>query len=168
MPIHVRDYRSEDLETCRVLWRALNQRHRDIYADPTIGGEDPGLEFDAHLAREDLHAVWLAESNDRIVGLCGLLVSDGETELEPIVVEPAQRGRGIGRALLLRALAASRALGADYFNVRPVSRNREAIAFFRREGFDLLTRVELAMDLRDGSTRWGEHQTKLHGLRFDF
>jgi hypothetical protein len=42
----IREYMPADLETCRELWPALTQRHRDIYANPSIGGADPGMEFD--------------------------------------------------------------------------------------------------------------------------
>lgn len=37
----VRPYRPDDLEPCRALWAALVERHRQLYADPTIGGEAP-------------------------------------------------------------------------------------------------------------------------------
>ena len=40
----IRTYESEDRDACRLLWAELTQHHRELYADPTIGGEQPGPE----------------------------------------------------------------------------------------------------------------------------
>ncbi|MEN8182756.1 MAG: GNAT family N-acetyltransferase [Myxococcota bacterium] len=165
--IGVREYRKQDLARCRELWRSLTQRHRDLYADPSIGGDDPGLELDAHLADPRLARMWVAEDGARILGLCGLLLSDEESELEPIVVDPEHRSRGIGRQLALRALEESRRLGLKYLNVRPVGRNVEAIRFFHREGFRLLGRLELSMPLDSESSGWKEG-VEIHERRFRY
>lgn len=164
----VRDFQPPDRARCRALWRALVERHREIYGDPTIGGDDPGAELDEHLGHPHLRGLWVAEFGGGIVGLCGLLMEGDESELEPIVVDPAHRGAGIGAHLAQRAIEESRRLGARYVNVRPVARNVEAIRFFRREGFRLLGRLELSIPL-EGATPFGsERSTIVHGLRFDF
>ena len=164
----IREYTPADLHVCRDLWRALTQRHRDIYHDPSIGGADPGLEFDEHLAHPRLAKVWVAVLNGEIVGLCGLLVDHEEAELEPIVVHPSHRSRGIGAELARHAIAESTRLGMKFINVRPVARNVEAIAFFHREGFRLLGRVELSRRLQAGAFPDLEHDVELHGLRFGY
>jgi GNAT superfamily N-acetyltransferase len=166
--LSIREYRADDLESCRRLWRALTQRHRDIYGDPTLGGDDPGLEFDGYLEHPRLAKLWVAENDGRLLGLCGLLAEEEESELEPIVVEPDQRGRGIGARLASEAVAESRRLGKKYVNVRPVARNLEAIRFFHREGFRLLGRFELSIAL-DAATPFGSSaETVVHGLRFEY
>jgi len=163
----VREYGPADLSVCRDLWRALTQRHRDIYDDPSIGGADPGMEFDAHLADPRLAKLWVADRSGELLGLCGLLVTHGEAELEPIVVHPSHRDRGIGAQLARRAIAESRALGVRFINVRPVARNVEAIAFFHREGFRVLGRLELSMPL--GADQFSPtHEIEVHGLRFEY
>jgi ribosomal protein S18 acetylase RimI-like enzyme len=168
MSCSLREYQPEDLERCRELWRALSQRHRDIYGDSSIGGDDPGLELDGHLRHPGLAKLWVAASEGEILGFCGLLVQDGEAELEPIVVDPAHRGRGIGARLARAAIDESRRLGVAYVNVRPVGRNLEAIRFFHREGFQLLGRLELSIPL-EGATPFGTRKTTcVHGLPFDF
>jgi GNAT superfamily N-acetyltransferase len=164
----VREYRPDDLEQCRELWRALTQRHRDIYGDPTIGGENPGFEFDEHLEHPHLSKLWVAELDDRLVGFCGLLFEGEESELEPIVVQPDQRSRGIGALLARRAISESRRLGAKYVNVRPVGRNLEAIRFFHREGFRLLGRLELSIPLDAAAPFGSKLETDIHGLRFEY
>jgi hypothetical protein len=46
MDINIREYRDTDYESCRGLWVELTGRHREIYGDPAIGGDDPGRGFD--------------------------------------------------------------------------------------------------------------------------
>lgn len=164
----IRAYAPEDLEPCRELWRALNRRHREIYADPTIGGEDPGLEFDAHVADPRLAGLWVAECGGVLVGLCGLLVEHGEGELEPIVVAASQRGKGTGALLARRVLAEARKRSLGFLNVRPAGRNVDAIRFFHREGFELLGRLELCIGLEDDVDPDGGGEVDVHGLRFRF
>lgn len=168
VPATTREYRSADLERCRELWRHLTERHREIYADPTLGGPDPGLEFDHYLKHPRLYRLWVAERGGEVLGLCGLLVDEEESELEPIVVEPRHRGSGIGALLAQQAVSASRTLGLKYVNVRPVARNHEAIRFFHREGFRLLGRFELSIAL-DAATPFGSRRTTvMQQLTFDY
>ncbi len=166
--ITVREYEPADLLECRELWRALTQRHRDIYRDPSIGGTDPGLEFDQHLAHPRLAKIWVAVLDGEIVGLCGLLAEHDEVELEPIVVHPGHRDRGIGARLVQQAVAEACRLGSKFINVRPVARNVEALAFFRREGFRFLGRIELSLRLQPSPHQDVVHELGLHGLRFEY
>ena len=168
MSIVVREYEVSDLETCRELWRSLNQRHREIYDDPTIGGSDPGLEFDEHLADPRLSQIWLACRDREVLGLCGLLAYGDESEVEPLVVAPEHRNHGIGALLTERAVAHSRSLGVQFVNVRPVARNIEALRFFRRQGFSLLGRVELSIRLSGDATASSGPTLELHGLPLDY
>lgn len=164
----IREYTPADLDACRDLWRALTQRHREIYRDPSIGGADPGMEFDQHLSHARLSKLWVAILDGEVVGLCGLLVEHEESELEPIVVRPSRRNRGIGARLAQQAIAESRRLGMRFINVRPVARNVEAIAFFHREGFRLLGRLELCFPLNAGAFPDPEQGFDVHGLHFTF
>ena len=50
----IRKYGPSDIEPCRALWSEMTQHHRDIYDDPSIGGDNPGLEFDNHLQKVGL------------------------------------------------------------------------------------------------------------------
>lgn len=170
--VTVRTYRPCDLDACRALWTELVERHREIYGDPTIGGTEPGLYFDRHLARAGAEHVFVAEVSGSltpihspggrgerlrkrtIVGLTGLLATEEGPEVEPVVVARGHRGAGIGRALVEHAMAAARAAGARFLSVRPVARNVDAIRFFRRSGFRTLGRVEMFVDLGGPPRRW--------------
>ena len=166
--VTIRPYAPADLESCRALWTDLTQRHRDIYADPSIGGETPGLYFDRHLARVGADHIWVAEYEGKVLGLVGLIVEDQEAEVEPIVVAPGYRDRGIGRALLDRVVREAEKLEVRFLNVRPVARNAEAIAFFHSAGFRLLGRVELCMELRPSPPGAWKSGLELSGRSFDY
>jgi GNAT superfamily N-acetyltransferase len=147
MNVQVRAYQETDVVACRDLFVELTLHHRALYRDPTIGGEDPGGAFDDHLRHHNLVAVWVAEAQGMVVGLCGLLVAGDEGEVEPIVVHPSYRRAGIGHSLLERAVDEARGRGLRYVNVRPVARNTDALRFFAAGGFGLLGRFELSMAL---------------------
>ena len=48
--VEIRPYGPSDLEACRDLYTQLVEHHREIYDDPSIGGDDPGAGFDDDLA----------------------------------------------------------------------------------------------------------------------
>jgi hypothetical protein len=57
---------------------------------------DPGRRFDEHLERVGAKRIWLATIDGEVVGMMGVIQTDDEIELEPIVVSEQWRGRGIG------------------------------------------------------------------------
>jgi GNAT superfamily N-acetyltransferase len=143
----VRAYQPDDLSACRRLWEVLTERHRLIYDDPSIGGDDAGSFFDAHLARVGPDNIWVAEEDGAVVGMSGLIVGDGEAEIEPVVVEEALRSRGIGTLLLNEGVARAKRLGVQYLNIAPVARNSRAIELFVRAGFRLVGHLQLFIEL---------------------
>jgi N-acetylglutamate synthase-like GNAT family acetyltransferase len=164
----IRPYASSDLEPCRALWAELTQHHRDIYGDPTIGGETPGLHFDPHLARVGPERIWVAEQDGRIVGLTGLIVEGQEGELEPLVVALASRRQGIGRALASHVIQEASKLKVRTLSVRPVARNADAITFFYDAGFGVLGHIELFMDLGEGTAGTWRSGPELLGRAFKY
>lgn len=164
----IRNYEPSDLYGCRALWAEMVERHRDIYGDPTIGGANPGLEFDGHLARVGAEMIWVAESDDRIVGLVSLIREGEEAEVEPIAVMAELRGSGIGHELVEHAAEQARAIGVRCLSVRPVARNEEAIAFFYDAGFRTLGHIQLFMWLGDTFPGQWKEGPELFGKRFDY
>ena len=166
--LKIRPYTSPDLDQCRKLWAELTQRHRDIYNDPSIGGDDPGLHFDKHLGRAGAENIWVAECDGEVVGLVGLIVEGQEAEIEPIVVTPKCRNTGIGRALIRHVIDEAQKRNVRYLNVRPVARNIDAISFFHDAGFDTLGHIELFVDLRAPSSDTWEPGPELFGRAFKY
>ena len=149
--IEVRGYCDGDRDACRRLWEELTVWHREIYCDPRIGGAEPGLYFDEHLAKTGSEHLFVAVAGGRIVGLVGYLVEDEEVEVEPLVVTRSHRGRGIGSMLLDAAVKRLERTGIKFLTVRPVVRNTKALELFRTRGFDKVGRVELFIDYTGGS-----------------
>ncbi len=150
-PVEVRNYRPADpadLAACRSLWVELTEWHRQIYGSPEIGGPDPGRKFDEHLERVGAQRIWLATIGSEVVGMVGVIETEDEIELEPIVVSEQWRGQGIGRQLAERVVAEARAAGMAQLLARPVARNAAAIRFFHDLGFDALGQLELVLDFR--------------------
>ena len=56
----------------------------------------------------EMHDVFVAEREGRIVGMCALEDRRDRWHLEHVWVEPAEHGHGIGRALVLHALDEAR------------------------------------------------------------
>ncbi len=163
--IEVRGYREGDKDACRRLWEELTVRHRELYGDPTIGGAEPGLYFDKHLAKSGPEHLFVAVAGDEVVGLVGYLVEDGEIEVEPLVVSRLQRGRGIGTKLLDTVMKHLERTGMRYLSVRPVMRNTKALEFFRNRGFDKVGRIELFIDYTGGD--W-KKDLRMFDLDFEY
>jgi N-acetylglutamate synthase-like GNAT family acetyltransferase len=156
----VRSYESRDLEGCRELWLELTQWHRDIYHSPNIGGENPGLFFDKHLDQVGSDHIWVAELDGKVIGLTGLLLEDGEGELEPLVVTEEYRSQGIGRQLVEIVIEQARKVGVTQLKVRPVGRNEEAIQFFHQLGFNIIGHIELFQEFKPEAQQiWQERET---------
>jgi len=165
--VEIRDYGPADLDACRGLYAQLVEQHREIYADATIGGDDPGAGFDDYLARPDRVATWVAVDGDSIVGLSGLLWEGGESTIEPVVVDRHCRRRGIGRRLVETAIEESRRRGATDVNIEPVARNAAAIQAFHALGFRTLGHLQLFMSLDRDDSYW-RSGPELHGRPFGF
>jgi ribosomal protein S18 acetylase RimI-like enzyme len=166
--MNIRSYGPADLERCRSLWAEVTQRHRDIYSDPSIGGDNPGLEFDKHLSRVGPERVWIATSGEEIVGLVSLIQDDQQAEVEPIVVSSQHRARGIGQLLLDYAIEQAKKSGVLCLTVKPVARNEAAISFFYNHGFKILGHIQLFMWLGPSSPGQWKPGPELFGKPFDY
>lgn len=161
----IRRYHPADLDSCRSLWRDLTERHREIYGDPSIGGQEPEDFFDKHLRKIGAKNFWVAVVRGKVVGLLGMIIEEDEAEMEPVVVHGSHRGKGVGSALVATAVKEAMKLGVKYLDVRPVARNADAIKFFRERGFENIGRIELFMDFTDKQWKPG---IELHDLPFRY
>ena len=168
MNVLLREYQERDHESCKHLWRELTQRHREIYSDPTIGGDDPGSYFETYLKKTNLRQLRVAEEDSVIVGMAGLLVDGDEAEIEPVVVRSGSRSKGIGTRLIEQLKVEAKRLGIRYLSIRPVTRNVEAIECFYRAGFLLLGRLEMFLDLTEESPSDWQDGVTIHGYRFRY
>jgi len=63
------------------------------------------------------HCVFVAETEDGVAGVVALELTDEAAMLEHVWVDPGQQGRGVGRALVRRALEAAAELGCAEVDV---------------------------------------------------
>jgi len=161
----VRPYRPRDHSAGRALWVELAERRSSLYG--RSAGPDPGAGFENYLTRLDLSGIWVAEDPEEgVIGLVGLLMQGSTGEVEPIVVARRHRGAGVGAALLKHVTEEARKRGLARLTIRPESRNVEALKSLHAAGFDLLSAVELSLDLRPAASAPDTVDIELFGLRF--
>jgi GNAT superfamily N-acetyltransferase len=86
--------------------------------------------------------LFVAELDGELVGLAGIHVSpsleydEDAAKVSAIVVDAAQRRRGIGRALLSAVEAEARRRGCALVFLTSAERRRDAHAFYRRLGWE--------------------------------
>jgi GNAT superfamily N-acetyltransferase len=150
----IRSYRPSDHAAGRRLWVELTEEHRALYPGDN-GNGDPGAAFEEYLARIDLSGVWVADDPEEgVIGLAGLILRGRAGEVEPVVITAARRGQGIGRALLGRVAQEARNRGMTALTVSPASRNIAAIRCLHAAGYDVLSAVELTLDLTRQRHEW--------------
>ena len=107
----------------------------DAYQKPLYPPESHhGVDLTA-LSRPNVVFAVARDAGGRAIG-CGAVVVEADYgELKRMYVDPAQRGRGIAKALLVFLEARAAARGCRRLTLETGVRQPEALAFYRREGF---------------------------------
>lgn|GEM_PF-283082 len=109
---------------------------------------------EAETSRRPRYLFLVAEVRGRVVGACSLIFSlstwsTGEVcELQDVVVTAHERRSGVGRLLLLNAIAHARSRGCARVFLQAEAANLDAHAFYRSHGFDEKTALHFECDLR--------------------
>jgi ribosomal protein S18 acetylase RimI-like enzyme len=97
------------------------------------------LAQDAHVTSDDA-PTYVAESDDRVVGmvtLCFFITLTGrKAYVDHLVVAPAYRRRGIGRALMRHAIERAEAAGASRIDLTANDRKQAGRALYESLGFE--------------------------------
>lgn len=166
--VTVRSYRPSDHSAGRRLWGELHRQHAQMYGAFTRHGspDDDGAAFEEYLTRLDLSGVWVAEhEEDGVVGLVGLIMRGRAGEVEPVVVAASHRQQGIGKKLLRHVAQAADKRGMISLTISPASRNVEAIRCLHAAGYDVVSSIELTLDLDRHAHEWRDG-LELHELPF--
>ena len=115
--MQIRKYNSSDFAACRNLWVELTQKHRDIYEDQTIGGDNPEKIFDTYIEKENLYGPWIGLFDGQIIGFTGLLVEGEEADIEPVIISKIYRDQGYGKELVSHAINEAKKLNIRFLNV---------------------------------------------------
>jgi N-acetylglutamate synthase-like GNAT family acetyltransferase len=125
---------------------ALEESDRELAADPY------------GIVRNGGHILSLAE-NGRVIGVCALMrESDDRCQLARMAVDPRERGKGHGAALLEAALRTAREEGATSVYLLSNTKLAPAIGLYRKYGFVTVSegahprygRCNIVMELRFG------------------
>src|ERR1044071_8206328 len=144
-PVTVRSYRPSDHAAGRRLWSELTNQHNQMYG---VTADDSGEGFEEYLTRLDLGGLWVADhADDGVIGLVGLVMRGRAGEVEPIVVAATHRHKGVGRMLLRHVADEAKRRGMVSLTISPESRNVEAIRSLHAAGYDVVSSIELTLDL---------------------
>lgn len=168
MKIQIRKYQDSDRAACLALCRELVQHHADIYGDPAIARGDSAKRFEGLFNRDGYVGIWIAEIDGQAVGFAGLFSHGEEGEIEPVVVASAFRNKGIGTRLVRYLVEEARNSEVRFLSIRPVARNKEALALFIRLGFNLVGHIDLFQDLSETSTRKWKAGLVIHGEKMSY
>lgn len=86
--------------------------------------------------------IWCAEQDGQLVGFVSLRLAAGIAEILNVAVHPAYCRRGIGFALLSRAVSSVKANGGEEISLEVHIRNLAAISLYSKAGFSELGRRE--------------------------
>ena len=163
-PVAVRSYRPSDHNDGRRLWSELTNQHNQMYGD---AADDAGAGFEEYLTRLDLSGLWVADhADDGVIGLVGLVLRGRAGEVEPIVVTVSHRHKGVGRKLLRHVAGEARRRNMTALTISPESRNVDAIRSLHAAGYDVVSSIELTMDLDRHAHEWLQDGLELHELQF--
>lgn len=115
--------------------------HGEVY-DP-LGGY--GLRFEAFVGRtiaeffldnDARGQIWLAERGDRLVGCSAIALREGARgQLRWVVVEPSERGRGLGKRLVACAMDYCRDQGCESVFLETTDDLPESQTLYEKLGF---------------------------------
>jgi GNAT superfamily N-acetyltransferase len=163
-PVTVRSYRPSDHSAGRRLWSELTNQHNRMYGEPS---DDGGEGFEEYLTRLDLSGLWVADhADDGVIGMVGLVIRGRGGVVEPVVVAVSHRHRGVGRKLLRHVQNEARRRSMTALTISPASRNIDAIRSLHAAGYDVLSSIELTLDLDRTPHEWQEEKLELHELHF--
>ena len=80
--------------------------------------------------------IYLAESEEEIIGKVHLQVSSGIGGIYGLGVLPENRGKGYGRAILLKAVEKLKAVKAEQIMLQVAAENEKALSLYKSCGFE--------------------------------
>lgn len=121
-----------------------------VYFDPTTDQlfqlfETPGSVY------------YVAEKDDQILGGCGIFptagLPDKTCELVKLYLAPEARGTGLGKALMLKAMAWAKATGYEQVYLETMPELSNAVTMYEKLGYNRLPKA-LGNSGHDGCSIW--------------
>lgn len=133
----IRPIQSSDNE---ILAKIIRQCFRDFGA-PTAGTvyEDPTTDDLYALFRKEKSVLWVAEWSGEVVGCCGIFPSEnllyGYVELVKLYLSADARGKGIGKALMIKSIESAGELGYTNIYIESLPEFDTAVSLYEKSGF---------------------------------
>lgn len=118
----------------------IRQCFQDFGA-PTAGTvyEDPTTDDLYALFQKEKSVLWVAEWSGEVVGCCGIFPSknlpNGYVELVKLYLSAEARGKGIGKALMLKSLESAKEFGYRKIYIESLPEFDTAVALYEKSGF---------------------------------
>lgn len=114
-----------------------------------LRGACPGNAAEAVARLDARPAAWVVSQARQLIGYGAFWRVQDVRFRADLAVHPAQRGRGVGNALLATLVREARAVGACTLQVRADSRDARTLRFFLQRGFEETMRMhQQALDLQ--------------------
>lgn len=113
--------------------RELARQAYQVYVE-RMGREPPPMTADFDRIVETGRG-WVAERDDRVVGLLVLEIAEGHVLLENVAVAPRAQGQGVGRRLLRLAEEQARTHGLSEVRLYTNEAMTENLDYYRRHNF---------------------------------
>jgi GNAT superfamily N-acetyltransferase len=141
--VQIRQGSLDDQHDVARLYVQLKEHHRELQpANPRYTVDEERWADIARTALEDPEVfVYVAEIGDRVVGFMKITYAQKpwgvSCELETMVVDGPERGRGIGARLLEKAESDARDRGAKGMRVDVLIPNYEGRSFYEQAGYEM-------------------------------
>ncbi|MBR5178637.1 MAG: GNAT family N-acetyltransferase, partial [Lachnospiraceae bacterium] len=120
-----------------------------IFSDSSEGWFDPFFEYEGlkDEMKQDItrkiHAKVSVDQvyikvlyNDKVAAVASLAIESGYSLIHNVVVDPALRGKGLGKKLCQAAILKSKELGASYVYLQVMQNNEMAHNLYKKLGFE--------------------------------
>jgi putative acetyltransferase len=140
LAVQIREVESTDNAALATVIRNAFEEHGapkegTVYSDPTTDAL-----FQLFQAKKSV--LWVAEEDSEILGCCGVYPTNGldkdTAELAKFYILEKARGKGIGKALLLKCIDSARELGYARLYLESLPQYAKAVGMYERSGFILL------------------------------
>lgn len=126
------EYIDSDAQALAIMWRKSSEGWNGEFADET--------EESTRMREEGNHNLhtFIAKVDDEIVGYCGLGIYQNNAKkmyIPLLNVRYDYHGNGIGKALLLKAIETTKALGYDYLDLHTWPGNTKSVPLYKKCGF---------------------------------
>ena len=166
----LRELLVEDVEGCVAFYEQMVEYHRFIYQDDGIPyGDEEKKKMREKLQRTDNNFIKVVvERGKQIVGLLTLEIKGRTCEIDEILVDKSERGKGIGQALAEYTRKTAQERKCSEIQVSFAARNLQALRFYHKMGLNCLGMIQLFMPLTPrGQKQWYKRGKKTRFLGFD-